>query len=73
MPKVSLAKDREQRHLDTARATIKAYLVAIRVTKCNYFSALIVSANSRPVALFQVIQSLGGSNAKVHLKGCCED
>lgn len=72
MPKVSLTKDREQSQLDTARATIKTYLIAIRVAKYNYFYALIVSADNRPVAVFQVTQSLGGSNAKVHLKGCCE-
>lgn len=48
--------------------------VEIKVVGCNYFPALIASANSHPAAVFWVTWSfLGGSNTEVHLKRCCEE
>lgn len=49
-------------------------LMMIRVVKCNYFPALITSADSFSVALFQMTWTLlGRSSSVVHLQVHCEN
>lgn len=53
-------KTRTESDQTQAGAAIKAYLVAVRVAKCQYFSALIASTECHPTALFKITQSLLG-------------
>lgn len=50
------------------RAAIEAFLVALRVAKCQYFFTLILSADCCPAALFWVTQAL---LVKGHLRYFC--
>ncbi|KAM6449776.1 uncharacterized protein PHA67_017114 [Liasis olivaceus] len=56
------------------RATIKAYIVAIKAAKRQCFSALIMPTECHLAALFGITRSLlGKGDLVIHLQGCVEE
>lgn len=55
------------------RAAIKAYLMAVRMVKCQYSTALMVSTECNSMTLFRVTWTLfGKGDLEIHLLGCSE-